>query len=167
MPINLELKARIDSTLKTVGILRKIARESVTLNQTDTYFRVRRGRLKLREFSKGKSQLIFYVRNEKSGYRWSKYKILTISDGRKMKEFLTQSLGTTVIVEKTRRVFYYRDEARIHVDRVRGIGSFLEMEIFCKRNRKNAVVLYNELVNKLGIVKNKLVRVSYADLIRG
>ena len=65
MPVNLELKAKITSPSRILQTLQKMGRASESLVQTDTYFRIKNGRLKLREFGKGKAELIFYHRNEK------------------------------------------------------------------------------------------------------
>ncbi|MGA7159386.1 MAG: class IV adenylate cyclase [Bacteroidota bacterium] len=164
MPINLELKARIHSPSKVLRILNKMVSKSEKLDQTDTYFDVKRGRLKLREFAKGKTELIYYNRNEKAGHRWSNYRILPISDSQTTKGFLTEALGVSKVVKKTRRVYYYKEEARIHVDKVRGMGLFIEFEVFCRGSKKKAVVLYNDLRKRFEIKGKDIIRSSYADL---
>ncbi len=140
--------------------------KSEALVQTDTYFHVKRGRLKLREFEKDKAELIFYTRKEKVGPRLSAYTILSISDAKKTKEFLKKAFGVSVIVRKTRHVYYYKEEARIHIDKVKGLGMFIEFEVFCEGGKKNAAVLYNNLVKIFEIKKKDIIRYSYADLIR-
>src|SRR5208283_95016 len=116
MPVNLELKAKIVSPARILKALQKMGRPSETLVQTDTYFRIKSGRLKLREFVHGKAELIFYHRNEKKGRRWSHYSILNISEIKNTKSFLKEAFGIDVIVKKTRLIYYYRGEARIHLD---------------------------------------------------
>jgi len=164
MSLNLELKARIESPSKVLRTLKKMGSHSETLIQTDTYFGINRGRLKLREFAKGKAELIFYTRNEKVGHRWSNYSLLSISDIKKTKEFFKKAFGISAVVRKTRRVYYYKEEARIHIDKVRGIGMFIEFEVFCKGRKKKAIFLYNKLVKSFGIKGKNIVRCSYADL---
>ena len=44
-----------------------------TLLQRDTYFRVPRGRLKLRESDGETAELIYYERSEETGERWSRF----------------------------------------------------------------------------------------------
>jgi predicted adenylyl cyclase CyaB len=166
MPVNLELKARIHSPMSVMQTLRKIGRSTETLVQVDTYFRVTKGRLKLRELKKGKGELIFYNRAENTGRRWSNFNILTISNTKGMKKFLKGALGIAAVVQKIRRVYYYREDGRIHFDRVKGLGTFIEFEVLCKNDKKNAIRLYNELVIIFGIKKKDIVRGSYADLIR-
>ncbi len=143
-----------------------MGRPSETLIQTDTYFRIKSGRLKLREFANGKAEMIFYHRNEKRGRRWSYYSILNISEAKNTKAFFKEAFGIDVVVRKTRHVYYYRGEARIHLDRVKGLGMFIEFEVFRKKDKRKATLLYNELVTIFGIDKKKLIRCSYSDLIR-
>ena len=166
MPVNLELKAKIASPSRILRTLQKMGRPSESLVQTDTYFRFKNGRLKLREFGKGKAELIFYHRNEKKGRRWSNYSILSISDIKKTKEFFKGALGIDVVVRKSRHVYYYKGQARIHLDRIKKLGMFIEFEVFLKRDRKKAILLFNELVDVFGIEGKNVIRGSYADLIR-
>ena len=112
-----------------------MGRPSETLIQTDTYFRIKSGRLKLREFANGKAEMIFYHRNEKRGRRWSYYSILNISEAKNTKAFFKEAFGIDVVVRKTRHVYYYRGEARIHLDRVKGLGMFIEFEVFRKKEQ--------------------------------
>ncbi len=97
------------------------------LQQTDTYFRVNRGRLKLREEG-DRSELIFYDRDEAGSRRWSRYSKVPVTQPALLKEMLGESLGILAIVRKSRTLFLYSG-ARIHVDRVEGLGDFLEFEI--------------------------------------
>ena len=164
MPVNLELKARIHSSSRVFRTLKEMGSESEKLVQTDTYFRVMKGRLKLRECVGGKTELIYYTRNERGGHRWSNYRILPVADSQRTKGFLSEVFGVSKVVRKTRRVYYYKGEARIHIDKVRGMGMFIEFEVFCRGNRKKAVVLYNYLIKRFEIKKKDLIRSSYADL---
>lgn len=65
MPRNLEVKARINN----LSAAEKVALEIGAIFegeffQVDTYFNVKNGRLKLREFDSGFAELIFYHRVE-------------------------------------------------------------------------------------------------------
>ena len=141
MLVNLELKAKIVSPARTLKALRKMGGPSETLIQTDTYFRIKSGRLKLREFANGKTELIFYRRNEETGRRWSYYSILNISDVKNTKAFLKEAFGIDVVVRKTRHVYCSRGETRIHFDRVKGLGMFIEFEVSQKKDRERRDIL--------------------------
>ena len=144
MPVNLELKARISPPSKMSFLVKLMGKPSETLVQTDTYFCVKSGRLKLREFEIGDAELIFYRREEGRGKRWSNYTILRVRDVKKTMEFLKRAFGLGVVVKKSRLVYYYRG-ARIHLDRIRGLGSFIEFEVLCRKDKKRAVRLLKEL----------------------
>ena len=166
MPVNLELKAKVTRPKKILRTLQLLGKPSEKLVQTDTYFPMRRGRLKLREFGNGKSELIQYVRNETKGRRWSRYDILHIPDASAAKRFLKRLFGIDVIVKKSRRVYYYKKKARIHFDTVKGLGMFVEFEVYSTKDPRLAVALYRELVEFFGIEKEDIIRGSYADLMR-
>jgi predicted adenylyl cyclase CyaB len=166
MPVNLELKAKITNPKKVLRTLKELGTPSEKLIQTDTYFLVKDGRLKLREFGGGKSELIYYVRNEGKGRRWSKYDILPVSDSRETKGFLKKVFGVDVVVKKSRLVYFYKKQARIHLDRIPGLGPFIEFEVYSKENKRRPILLYRELESMFGIEKKDIIRSSYADLIR-
>ena len=166
MSINLELKAKITSRSRIFRALKRMGEPSEILVQRDTYFRVKSGRLKLREFGEGKAELIYYKRNEKKGRRWSEYSILCISDSKITKELLKNALGIDVVVRKKRHVYYYKGGARIHFDKVTSLGTFIEFEVQRRRNKEKAIVLYNELMEIFGIDDKNVIRCSYSDLIR-
>ena len=164
MPTNLEIKARI----KSVGLVLRTARKYCTvggvLSQTDTYFNVNRGRLKLREFSRTKAELIYYERNEGKGERWSKYFISPVQNPALLKNLLTNALGMRVIVRKSRRLFFYRG-ARIHIDSVFRLGHFIEVEAIVTKSMNEARSVFAEIIQLFTIEKNSSIDCSYADLL--
>jgi adenylate cyclase, class 2 len=167
MPRNLELKARISSRTETMKTLRKIGEFKQVLYQTDRYFNVRKGRLKLREVLGRGSELIYYKRNEKSGPRWSDYEIVRIKDPKGLRRCLTRALGLRVIVRKKRCLFYYKRIARVHVDSVRGLGNFIELEVISNGKSRDAKLVHDELVKHLRIKRKETIRCSYSDMIMG
>jgi adenylate cyclase class 2 len=96
------------------------------VSQLDTYFRVRQGRLKLREKDRG-AELIYYERSDQAIDRESNYRIVQIEDSEALKDALAAALGVLVSVEKSRRLLLWH-EVRIHLDEVPGLGSCLELE---------------------------------------
>src|SRR2546426_9999423 len=72
------------------------------LVQTDTFFVVPRGRLKLREFSDGSGELIFYERPDLAGPKESLYVRCACSDPKAVSAVLGQALGVRGVVEKRR-----------------------------------------------------------------
>ncbi len=164
MPINLELKARILSRVKTEAVARSFAQRKDELKQTDTYFRVSHGRLKLRVINGAESELIFYQRNEGGKRRWSMYEVYPIQSPKRMKRMLGSALGVLVEVKKKRTLWMYKN-ARIHLDEVSGLGHFIEFEVMVIKGKAQALRLYKELVARFDIRENQTIAESYSDLL--
>jgi predicted adenylyl cyclase CyaB len=161
---NIELKARDPDPDRSLrASLALGARDEGWLHQTDTYFRVPRGRLKLREESQA-AQLIAYDRADEALARESRYRLVTIGDPRGLKEALSVALGVLVVVEKSRRLLLWQS-VRIHLDDVRGLGSFIEIEAVADpasdltSERREA----SEVQEALAIAPERIMAVSYSD----
>ena len=162
---NLEIKA----TFKNLKHLQKLmkpldAKLIETMHQVDTYFNVPQGRLKLRELGKNNAYLIYYERGEKNKERWSNYYTYDISDPKKYKVFYKRALGVKVIVDKKRILYMYKN-ARIHVDVVKSLGNFMEIEVEVKKGNKQAQDLMKELLAHLNIPKTDFIKNSYSDML--
>jgi len=105
------------------------------LNQTDTYFAVSDRRLKLREISHGApdgtsfaaTELIDYERPDRVGARVSAYTREPVDDPAERAAALAAEYGLRGVVRK-RRDLWLIDRTRIHLDRVIGLGEFVELE---------------------------------------
>lgn len=162
MPVNLELKIKTESHRNILHKLRLInAEEKKTLVQKDIYFKVSNGLLKLR-IENGNYFLIKYLRDEKRK-RWSNYEILELK-GKNPEKYLADIFQTEVIVEKKRRLFIYKD-TRIHIDKVKGLGLFLELETVVTKNKKYAEKQFIEVINFLGLDLSSQIRKSYKNLL--
>ncbi|MGH7801150.1 MAG: class IV adenylate cyclase [Thermodesulfobacteriota bacterium] len=95
-------------------------------HQVDTYFKVNSGRLKLRE-GDIEYGLIFYDREEKKGPKQSNIIICKPDRNSLIKEILTQALGILVVVDKKREI-YFIDNVKFHLDNVKSLGTFVEIE---------------------------------------
>ena len=125
---NVELKATDPDPERSLAVCLELgAEDRGVLAQRDTYFRVLTGRLKLREEAPGGATLIQYHRADAAEARESRYRIAPVEDGGALCEALDAALGTLVVVEKQRRLLLW-EGVRIHLDRVEGLGSFLELE---------------------------------------
>jgi len=128
MPRNIEIKARISSVDALVAKVRSIADQGPwEVRQVDTYFACAGGRLKLRTGSEDPGELIYYRRDNQAAPKESFYQRFPTSDPKSLRELLIQALGEVGHVEKVRTVFL-RGRTRIHLDRVGGLGDFLELE---------------------------------------
>ncbi len=163
---NIEIKARYDNLEQAKSIaLEMSANFEGALHQIDTYFNVRKGRLKLREINFQESQLIFYERPDQIGAKLSQYQIYPVEDAAHLKVILESALGIWCVVEKQRELYLF-DEVRIHLDRVKHLGNFLELEgVLSPKTWNTAVKNKVEwLVTQFKISKADLIEVSYSDL---
>jgi len=125
---NIEIKAPVaDVAALTARIEALGARREWTHRQRDVFFRVPTGYLKLRSVEGHPGELIAYVRAAGTGPRPSDYDIARVDDPATLERVLAQSLGLRGTVAKTRTLFLWR-HTRIHLDRVEGLGDFMELE---------------------------------------
>ena len=166
MPKNLELKSLYDSLPRAKRIARAIgAVHKGLLLQVDTYFSVRSGRLKLREIDGEKFELIYYERANAKKSRYSDYRIVPLIEPRSARDLFRVLFGISVVVRKKRTLFLYQN-ARIHVDSVERLGSFIEFEVVVNRGKKQARALMQFLRKEFRINPTTLVGGSYSDLLR-
>lgn len=162
MAYNLELKIKVNSHLPIINKLKKKKSKYLgVLKQKDIYYKVTNGLLKLRVENKSYS-LIKYLRDEK-GKRWSNYEILTLH-GRDPEKYLSEILNIDCIVQKERKLFMYKN-TRIHLDKVKGLANFLELESVVTVNKRKSEKEFNEVVSLLNLDLSKQIRASYKNLL--
>jgi adenylate cyclase class IV len=162
---DLEAVARLASALG--------ARYEGRLEQVDTYFRVRRGRLKLREISHHapdgqvsvSSELIRYERPDAKGARVSAYERTAIEDVESRKLRLEAAHGVRGCVRKQRKLWIL-DSTRIHLDEVEGLGRFVELETVSVAEPGSRERLeHDRLSSALGLDPRASIEGSYIDLL--
>ena len=125
---NVELKARDPDRERSLAVCRELgAEDRGVIRQRDTYFRAATGRLKLREEEPGGATLIQYDRPDAAEARTSRFRLVRVDDPDALREALDAALGTLVVVDKERHLLLWED-VRIHLDEVRGLGAFVELE---------------------------------------
>jgi predicted adenylyl cyclase CyaB len=128
MAANLELKARCADPAALRERVKAVATAWLGADeQVDTYFGTARGRLKLRESSLSGAQLVPYLRPDRAGARRSDYVVIPVPEPARTRELLSAVLGVHRVVRKTREIALY-ENVRIHLDRVEGLGDFVELE---------------------------------------
>ena len=164
MPRNLELKIKLDDYNQALAEAEKIgAEEFAFLKQKDVYYRTEKGLLKLRIMPEH-SEFIFYNRNEDKGERWSDYHLLKINNEENPEEFFNRIFDILTVVEKERKVLMY-DNTRIHLDKVKGLGEFLELETIVNGTLEDAKRRFDFLVTALKLNLSQQIRKSYKDLM--
>lgn len=166
---NIEIKARLRDLTAAFATARALeAREAGADRQVDSYFRVPRGRLKLRESLFGGEQLIVYLRPDEPGPRRADYEVLPAPRGGRTRELLDAVLGIEVVVEKVRRLFLVGD-TRIHLDTVSGLGDFIEFEAVYAHGDASAErvarLTVERLLRSFSISPADLVPRSYRELL--
>jgi predicted adenylyl cyclase CyaB len=163
MPKNLEIKVKLTSHKEVKEILKrnKIPFKELLL-QKDIYYKVDKGFLKLR-VENDKQTLIFYDRNEKSKKRWSDYHLLEI-DNTDTNKYLRRFLDVQTIVNKKRELYLYKG-TRIHLDYVKGLGCFLELETQVINGLADAEERFSFMMDLLKLKDKKEIRASYKDLL--
>lgn len=169
---NIEVKARITNMEDAERIASVITGDMppVRFEQTDTYFNVPKGRLKLREHrgEETRDELIFYLRPNEPGPKPSDYWIVETREPTELKSMLSSALGINAVVTKERTVFFFQN-VRIHLDSVVELGTFLEFEEVLPEgsSQPGDTDLIKQLMREFSIKKEDLIGESYCDLIAG
>ena len=165
--LNVEIKAVCkDPEFIRNNLLSHKAELKGTDKQTDTYFNVSTGRLKLRE-GNIENSLIFYERINKTGPKNSHFHLVKVEDSTGLKEVLTRSLGVKVVVRKKREI-YYINNIKFHIDEVPGLGSFVEIEagnILADLSPEELKEQCDFYMQELGIKEEDLIDISYSDML--
>jgi len=167
---NIEIKtplrdfAKIEARLVALG-----ARKIWTARQTDTFFDVpaRSGWLKLRESEGRPPEVISYERSTgHAGPRPSHYDVLVVKDPEAWKSLLSRVLPILGIVRKERTLWIY-EHTRIHIDRVEGLGDFLELEtVVDDIPQEEAHTETKRIVDALDLDPAEFVALPYMELLR-
>jgi homotetrameric cytidine deaminase len=164
---NVELKGHDPDPAATLAAaLAHGASDEGVIRQRDTYLAARTGRLKLREQEPGGAQLIAYERADEASARQSAYHLVDVPEPAALLAALDAALGTSVVVEKERRLLLH-DGVRIHLDRVRGLGSYVELEAVAAPDSDLAAEhgKLARLREVLGLTDDRVVPEGYAALL--
>ena len=165
--IIIEIKAKISDPEKIRGILKSEKADFKGVDkQTDTYFNVKQGRLKLRE-GNIENHLIYYERENQAGPKQSDVLLYKTEPGSVIKDILSKSLGVLVTVEKEREI-YFINNVKFHIDSVINLGSFIEIEAIgnSKIDNKEELLKQCKFYMKLfGIKEENLIKNSYSDML--
>ncbi|QEH35719.1 CYTH domain protein [Aquisphaera giovannonii] len=166
---NIEIKATVpdyDAMRAAIESLEDVEGPAEVLDQEDIFYEVPGARLKLRIFHEGAGELIRYERSDVAGPKASCYEIAPTSAPATMKSILGRVLPVRGVVRKERRL-YRIGPTRIHLDRVEGLGDFLELEVVLRPDQPDleGALVAEELLTRLGIDESQLISTAYIDLI--
>jgi adenylate cyclase class IV len=161
MARNIEIKARVHD----LGAIRAKAAALASspgeiLQQTDTFFAVPAGRLKVREFPDGSGELIAYERPNQPGPKESSYSRFVCANA----DALTLTLGRVL---SSRGTVFLIGRTRVHLDHVEGLGFFVELEVVLAHGEpaEDGHREAHGLLDTLDIPQAALVAEAYIDLL--
>ncbi len=164
---NMEFKAKIIAIDSLEKKLLDLDPEYKGLdNQTDTYFNVRRGRLKLRE-GNIENALIHYERADTAEKKESDVILYRHNPDKALKEILSLHLGVKAVVDKRRKI-YFIGNVKFHFDTVKDLGTFVEVEAINVGGSFGIEYLRaqcDRYFNLFGLKESDLVDVSYCDMV--
>ncbi len=168
MARNIEIKAHVADLNALAARAAAIADSGPTvISQDDTFFHCDNGRLKLRAFENATGELIFYRRADGSGPKQSFYVLSLTASPDTLRTTLTQAYGQAGRVVK-HRTLYLVGRTRVHLDRVAGLGDFMELEVVLADDEtpEAGVREAQKLMELLGVAADSLVEGAYVDLLR-
>lgn len=167
--LNIEIKARSNNQDLIRELLKSYKAEFKGVDhQIDTYFKVNSGRLKLRE-GNIENSLVHYDREDIEGPKRSNVTFYKSSDKNSLKEILAKALGILVVVDKSREI-YFIDNVKFHIDAVKDLGTFVEIEAIDFDGKIGKDKLYEQCQYYLNLFKIKeedLISDSYSDILLG
>ncbi|GAB4042122.1 MAG: class IV adenylate cyclase [Rubrivivax sp.] len=167
MPRNVEVKARLrDRAGVEARALALATAPAQDLQQDDSFFRCAEGRLKLRRFADGSAELIAYSRADAEGPKTSTYVRTPVADAEGLRAALAAACGLVGRVRKQRRLVMI-GRTRVHLDRVEGLGDFMELEVVLRDGEPecDGADEAEALLTRLGVAPADLVQGAYLDLL--
>ncbi len=168
MARNVEIKAILDASIESLLPRARALADGpeARIEQDDTFFACAHGRLKLRDFGDGTGELIHYERADTPGPKLSDYVRAPTTDPAALREALTRAHGAIGRVRKTRWLLMV-GQTRIHLDRVHGLGDFMELEVVLRdgQSAADAEAMAERLMGELGIARRQRVAGTYLDLL--
>jgi predicted adenylyl cyclase CyaB len=177
MNMLVELKAKVEDLDAARRRLTSLgAQYKGTFRQTDLYFDIPQGRLKLRETDDNKqAELIYYERGNVAEPKTSNVFILKTQEPAILKTLLSRLLKTKQTVKKVREIYQIQENhhtskhrhVQIHLDNVEKLGTFIEFEMkSTKRTENKDKQLLQNLMNRLEIKTKQLKKISYSDMLQ-
>lgn len=111
--------------------------------------------------------MVYYEREDAKGPKQSNVILFPSDPKSSLKEILEKSLGVLTVVDKEREI-YFIDNIKFHLDKVKGLGTFIEIEardtdgsVGVEKLRKQC----NLYLDLFEIQQGDLLVESYSDLL--
>jgi predicted adenylyl cyclase CyaB len=165
--INIEIKAHCRDPERVREVLRGAGADfKGTDSQTDTYYKISRGRLKLRQGTI-ENALIFYQRPDQPGPKRAEVSLYRTTPQSSLAQVLEDALEILVVVKKQREI-YFLGNVKFHIDSVEGLGCFVEIEAIDADGSIGIDTLRRQcesFMKQLGILTADLINRSYSDML--
>ncbi|MEM9819915.1 MAG: class IV adenylate cyclase [Bacteroidota bacterium] len=163
----IEIKAKARNVDKVRAVLQEKQADFRGLDhQIDTYFKVPNGRLKLRE-GNIENTLIHYHRPNQAGPKKSEVSLYRTQPDITLKGVLTAALGILTVVDKQRAI-YFIENVKFHIDEVKQLGHFIEIEAIDETGELKEELLLEQCkyyMSLFGVIENDLLENSYSDMM--
>jgi len=173
--INYEIKARTSEKqqerIREILEINKAEFWGVN-NQTDTYFKVKEGRLKLRR-GDTENCLIYYERKNQKDTKEAKVKLFNNQGKIGVLERITRKSHDVLIEVIKQREIYFIGNVKVHIDKVNELGTFLEIEAQSELDEEGiSKISLDKLKEQCNYHKNlfkikdyQLIKGSYSDML--
>lgn len=165
--LNVEFKAKLKSNEEAEQKLLTLHPVFIGEDrQTDTYFNVNDGRLKLRE-GNIENSLIWYKRENAADAKQSDIILYKHAPDEALKNILIKVHGIKVIVSKKRKI-YFVENVKFHFDTVEGLGEFMEVEAIDETGMIGREKLREQCdlyASFFGITARDFLQYSYSDML--
>jgi predicted adenylyl cyclase CyaB len=120
----------------------------------------------LRRFGDGSGELIAYRRPDTEDAATSTYRLVPCDDPEALCAALEAALGVVGEVRK-RRTLWLVGRTRVHLDRVEGLGDFVELEVVLEAGEPEETGMREaeRLADALGIEAGARLAAAYVDLL--
>ncbi|MBS1627182.1 MAG: class IV adenylate cyclase [Bacteroidetes bacterium] len=164
---NFEFKAKVSNIKLYENKLLSLKPTYIGIDhQIDTYFKVKNGRLKLRQ-GNIENALIQYNRKNIKGSKESDILLFKHKADNALKDILSKELGILIEVDKQRKI-YFINNIKFHFDEVKNLGTFIEVEAIDDANKFSIEDLNNQCkyyFNFFELNEENIIAESYSDLL--
>ncbi len=167
MAQNIEIKVRLRDVAGAHATAARLSGGGAErIEQRDIFFNCSKGRLKLRIFGGEHGELIHYERPDSGEARLSDYVRTPTDHASLLEQTLERALGVAGRVEKTRWL-YLVGQTRVHIDEVRDLGTFLELEVVLgpEQDALAGRRIAQALMIEFGIERRDLIGRAYVDML--
>lgn len=165
---NFEIKCRcLDFETMRIRLARQGARRTGEQIQRDVYYKTSGVTTKLRIITDGPTYLVHYQRPDEKGVRKSNYSLKKVMLPLFSHLYHRFRFGVDLVVDKKRQIWKWK-AVRVHLDRVAGLGTFLEIESVVEKAGSEEIAMKQcqEMIEALKLSEDSFLAGSYSEMLR-